>query len=1045
MDAKDHGIVLRYGGGPGKCDMLGARDVWVFEDSGTYYMHYDAAGPKGWLCSLAVSKDLRTWLKKGPILDFGKPGEDDSKSASYGLTYHDGGEWHMFYLGTPNVSRPPNRVPSFPYLTMKARSTSPAGPWVKQKNVVPFRTKPGTYYSITASPGQVIKHGREYLQFFSATTRKPGNRCVQRTLGIARTRDLDGPWTVDPKPMVPIEEQIENSTLHYEKSNKTWFLFTNHIGIDRGEYTDAVWVYWSKDLNRWDPKDKAVVLDGRNCTWSKKCIGLPSVVRVGGRLALFYDAPGGDSTSHMKRNIGLAWLDLPLSVPNSDSDPKAAAALKREFAAPPSACRAVPITSGASLRNPNLLTWLADRHAGGAVLDVSAPKARASRPEPWTDPTYLNDPVAFKQMRDVMTRLKADDRKVWIYDELGYPSGNAGGRVLAGHPEYAAQAVRCRSLRTSGQPLAVATQGQELISCRALPHRGGVLGLAAAVDLTAKARTGAFTWKPPPGSWTVCLFERFVPDTWKRHNIARRNVNIMDRKAIARFIKLTHDRYARELGPQLDDVVLFFTDEPQLGAVEPWMHMARKDAPPAVQWCDELPVAFKKKYGYPITDALAALFHNVGPSTARYRHDFYDVCGDLIAENYFGQIQDWCHKHRVCSSGHMLLEESLLFHPMFSGSMTKNWSRQDLPGVDQLVLPRYRTMAGWNGGSGVQVKEDFSVKLAASICALTGKRGVFSESYALCDRANVANLARGAKGMAAWQFACGVTHMSTYTLQQKISAREYAGFSDFVGRLALLCRRGQPVSDVAVLVPEASVWAFYNPPRGGTFRRYIECNPEVMRIDDAFRETCHQLLANQRDFEVLTEQLLAKTAVSNGRLELAGQRFAFLVLPEARMLSEGAMRKIEAFAKSGGRVVFTGSLPHMSPAKGEDAAMRKRAEVLIASHADRTRFVKEETRFGQTVRWMAEQVPPRIRWNGPRSIRLAHQREPRRDIILVANPSAAAAQGELACTFGGSVSVWDPETGKIRAVGRREPGQAVAVAVPADSARFVLFGPDDQG
>jgi predicted GH43/DUF377 family glycosyl hydrolase len=134
-------------------------------------------------------------------------------------------------------------------------------------------------------------------------------------LGIARTKDLDGPWTVDPQPMVPIEEQIENSTLHYEKAIKTWFLFTNHIGIDRGEYTDAIWVYWSKDLNKWDPANKAVVLDGQNCTWSKKCIGLPSVVQVGKRLALFYDAPEGNSTSHMRRHIGLAWLDLPLSVP----------------------------------------------------------------------------------------------------------------------------------------------------------------------------------------------------------------------------------------------------------------------------------------------------------------------------------------------------------------------------------------------------------------------------------------------------------------------------------------------------------------------------------------------------------------------------------------------------------------------------------------------------------------------------------------------------------------------------------------------------------
>lgn len=318
MDAKDHGIVLRYGDGPNQCDILGARDVWVFEDQGMYYMHYDAAGPKGWLSSLAVSNDLVNWEKKGPILDFGKPQEEDSKGACYGVTYYDGEDWHMFYLGTPNVSDPPDLVPSFPYLTMKAKGSSPAGPWIKQKDVVPFRTKPGTYYSMTASPGQVIKNGDEYLQFFSATTEKEGNPSVQRTLGIARTKNLDGAWTVDPQPMVPIEEQIENSTLYYEKSNKTWFLFTNHIGIDEGEYTDAIWVYWSKDLNKWDPENKAIVLDGKNCSWSEKCIGLPSVVQANNKLALFYDTPGGNSNSHMKRNVGLAWLDLPLSPPVKD-------------------------------------------------------------------------------------------------------------------------------------------------------------------------------------------------------------------------------------------------------------------------------------------------------------------------------------------------------------------------------------------------------------------------------------------------------------------------------------------------------------------------------------------------------------------------------------------------------------------------------------------------------------------------------------------------------------------------------------------------------
>ena len=93
----------------------------------------------------------------------------------------------------------------------------------------------------------------------------------------------------------------------------TWFPFTNHIGLDGGESTDAIWVYWTQDPNMWDAKNKAVVLDGRNCIWSKKCIGLPGVLKVGNRLAILYDAPSGNS--HMKRDIGLAWLELPLAPP----------------------------------------------------------------------------------------------------------------------------------------------------------------------------------------------------------------------------------------------------------------------------------------------------------------------------------------------------------------------------------------------------------------------------------------------------------------------------------------------------------------------------------------------------------------------------------------------------------------------------------------------------------------------------------------------------------------------------------------------------------
>ncbi len=130
--------------------------------------------------------------------------------------------------------------------------------------------------------------------FFSAAAYH--GKQLKRTLSIARTKDLDGPWQLNSEPILPPDQQIENSALYFEPSNHTWFLFTNHIGLDPGgEYTDSIWVYWSKNLETWDADRRAIVLDRTNCPWSARCIGMPSVVKVEKRLALLYDA---STTTH---------------------------------------------------------------------------------------------------------------------------------------------------------------------------------------------------------------------------------------------------------------------------------------------------------------------------------------------------------------------------------------------------------------------------------------------------------------------------------------------------------------------------------------------------------------------------------------------------------------------------------------------------------------------------------------------------------------------------------------------------------------------------
>jgi predicted GH43/DUF377 family glycosyl hydrolase len=326
IDAKDQGVVLRHGTEGAEWDKYGARDAWVFKEGDTYYLHYDAAGPKGWLTSLATSNDLKSFTKKGPLLELGRAEALDSASVSYGTTYFDGKSYWMNYLGTQTVSPAPDLVPSGPYYTMKAKSASPGGPWIKESGVA-LAPEPNTYYDLTASPGYVVKHENRYLQFFSAGKKREIG--VARTIGIARAAQPNGPWVIEPDPILPLNEQIENASLYYQASDNTWFMFVNHVALyDHQESTDAIWVYWTHDIEKWNADHRAIVLDSSNSSWSKLVVGLPSILPANGKLAIFYDGldprtervngvgEHPDAYRHMLRDIGLAWLDLPIKTPS---------------------------------------------------------------------------------------------------------------------------------------------------------------------------------------------------------------------------------------------------------------------------------------------------------------------------------------------------------------------------------------------------------------------------------------------------------------------------------------------------------------------------------------------------------------------------------------------------------------------------------------------------------------------------------------------------------------------------------------------------------
>jgi GNAT superfamily N-acetyltransferase len=54
---------------------------------------------------------------------------------------------------------------------------------------------------------------------------------------------------------------------------------------------------------------------------------------------------------------------------------------------------------------------------------------------------YLDDENAFVYLSKTCEKILECGIDVWLYDELGYPSGAAGGRTTLGHPEFVAKGL----------------------------------------------------------------------------------------------------------------------------------------------------------------------------------------------------------------------------------------------------------------------------------------------------------------------------------------------------------------------------------------------------------------------------------------------------------------------------------------------------------------------------------------------------------------------------------------------------------------------------
>ena len=110
------------------------------------------------------------------------------------------------------------------------------------------------------------------------------------------------------------------------------------------------------------------------------------------------------------------------------------------------------------------------------------------------------------------------------------------------------------------------------------------------------------SWPPAPGEtvWTAYL-ELDKEDPWFNNQTY---VNCLDKKAIDRFVEITHERYKEVVGDEFGRTVpSIFTDEPHFPH-KSTLGFAKEKRAVTLPWTDDLPETYRAAYGSDLLDSL---------------------------------------------------------------------------------------------------------------------------------------------------------------------------------------------------------------------------------------------------------------------------------------------------------------------------------------------------------------------------------------------------------------------------------------------------------
>ncbi|MBQ7047095.1 MAG: hypothetical protein IJN85_05090 [Oscillospiraceae bacterium] len=476
----------------------------------------------------------------------------------------------------------------------------------------------------------------------------------------------------------------------------------------------------------------------------------------------------------------------------------------------------------------------------------------------------------------------------WLYDEGGWPSGGACGKVLKEHPEYARQVLKIneRSFsagdtykKSTPEVLAAFLQDKEMIEEE----------------------------------------YKFIEDTVVSEYVVGRensgNANypdLLNKAATEYFIEITHEKYASSIKNALGkNVTAVFTDEPKA---------------PSAAFNTELAEKYESMYGESILPYLPLISKRaaVAEENVHILYRWYDLCSRMFCDNFLLPCKKWANDNGMSFTGHMDMDHSPLGCVRGGGNFNLMRALRcfDIPGIDVIWRQLYpenkitdkNDLNGYNG---------FFPRYASSAAAQNGTKLAMSEIFGVAGPALTYDIMRYTVGYQAVRginifnpFNFPLGRKGAYLAQELPVFTENQPYYRFLGQLNRYMERLSYVSTLGERVCETGLYYPVHDFQGG-----LKADVTAKAFDTLGR-TLEDMMV---DFDIVDDDVLqAAQGADDGYIRIGNATYRHIIIPEGAFIPQDTQNVLNRFIKGGGRVSH--GLSNIVP------AIRVEGEGLRAMH-----------------------------------------------------------------------------------------------------------------